>query len=100
MSQIKTGASILVKARDLVAVGQRVTNQTPGVAVTYSAKLNGAPSISGALSWEPYGLEGTWAALATAPSTPGAFTVVITADAVIDGNPVRGVTQTSVELIP
>lgn len=99
MSQIKTGASILVKARDLVAVGQRVTGDTESASVTYTSKLNGAASISGALAWEPYGLEQTWAALATAPATPGAFTVVITADAVIDGNPVRGISQTSVELI-
>lgn len=98
-SPISAGSSIWIKARNVIAAGERLTDDSLSVSVTYASTLDGAPSISGALAWEPYGLEGQWAAIATAPSAPGHLTVVITAQAVVDGVPVRGEFQQSAQII-
>jgi hypothetical protein len=95
----RSGTTWHLKARNLMAEGVRVTGSTPSAVVTFTSKLNGVPSISGALAWEPYGFEDMWAARVTLPAGKGELTFVVSASALIDGDSVLGELQQSIRVI-
>jgi len=94
-----TGDTWHIKTRNLVAGRTPIIDTTPSAAVTWTATHNGAAYETGALVWEAFGFENSWAGQITLPATPGTLKVKVTITAVVDGLPVRGTRQQSIQVV-
>lgn len=86
-------------ARSLVLGGERVTDRTSDVAVSYALTHNGADYGGGTMTYGAHDREGAWSARFFLPSAPGVLKAVVTATATINGESLIGQLQATIQVI-